>query len=61
MSQPSACCLVPFFKSVSEILQSMDVKILESGALAKPEEVIVDKVILNRVISLHHLELTYMF
>ena len=27
--------------------QNVDVKILESGALAKPEEVIVDKVILT--------------
>jgi hypothetical protein len=57
VSQPSVCCLVPFFKSVSAILQStcccwtdatitkqnMRINILESSDLAKPEELIMYK------------------
>ena len=45
-SQPSACCLVPFFKSASAILQStccccrtqdLRLGVLESSSLAKPD------------------------
>jgi hypothetical protein len=61
-SQPSACYLVPFFKSASAIYslhaavavrniteQNMRINILESSGLAKPEELIVDNAVLDSV------------
>jgi len=43
-------------ESITE--QNVDINVLESGGLVKPEEMIVDKAILNRdLISLHHLSM----
>jgi hypothetical protein len=65
VSQPSECCLVPLFKnqvsvrnfSVHMLLlpnttiteQNMIVTILESSDLSKPEEMIMNKTVVNSV------------
>jgi hypothetical protein len=55
VAKPSACCLVKFainvllLQNASIPEHNMGINILESGGLAKPEELIMNEAILNSV------------